>query len=73
MIRCKRCQHLNDDDAVFCANCKAYLEWEGDADRGSQAGVHVELLGHDDLDVEPGEEANCEIEVHNTGTATDAF
>jgi hypothetical protein len=75
MIRCRVCKTLNEEDAVFCKNpdCRAYLGWEGEEDRPEQDAVHVELLGDDVLEVEPGEEVNCEVEVHNTGTVTDAF
>jgi hypothetical protein len=29
MIRCTKCQTINPDDAIFCSNCKSFLEWTG--------------------------------------------
>lgn len=37
MILCRKCGHENADDASFCAQCNAYLEWSGQRVAGPEA------------------------------------
>ena len=37
MIRCSKCGTINKADETFCTECNAYLEWNGERDRGRDA------------------------------------
>jgi PASTA domain/zinc-ribbon domain len=78
VIVCQHCGHENPDGASFCSHCGEYLPWDGNppeetgADADTGAAVAVAMDPHD-LQVAGGGEAQCQVQVRNTGRVVDRF
>jgi hypothetical protein len=73
MIVCTKCGTENADGIQFCVKCGAYLDWSG-VKVAVQAGSAVSaVLRNQDVVVDPGGQASCEIEVNNNGRLVDEY
>jgi hypothetical protein len=72
VIECRRCGHGNEDGAQFCANCQAFLEWQGTRPTAErpQSAIAADL-DCASLQVVPGGRAECRARIRNTGKIID--
>jgi hypothetical protein len=73
MIVCTKCGTENQEGTQFCVKCGGYLDWNG-VRVAVQAGSAVSAtLKNQDVVVDPGGQASCEVEVNNDGRLVDEY
>jgi hypothetical protein len=73
MTVCTKCGTENQEGTQFCVKCGGYLDWTG-VRVAVQAGSAVSAtLRNQDVVVDPGSQASCEVEVNNDGRLVDEY
>jgi hypothetical protein len=75
VVICSKCGFRNEDGVEFCANpkgCGAFLAYVGTKTEALSGGVTVSIAPAM-IAVKPGEEASCEVRVHNKSNVVDQY
>ena len=73
MIVCTKCGTENPEGIHFCQKCGGYLDWSGVKVAVQEGSAVSASLKSPDVTVDPGNQAVCEVEVHNDGRLVDEY
>jgi hypothetical protein len=73
MIVCTKCGTENPDGTQFCRRCGGYLDWSGVKVAVQTGSAVAAMLKDQDVTVEPGGQASCEVTVNNDGRLVDEY
>src|SRR6266446_4606555 len=73
MIVCTKCGTENPDGIQFCRRCGGYLDWSGVKVAVLAGSAVSAMIKSQDVVVEPGGQASCEVTVNNDGRLVDEY